>query len=55
MPATVTKPSDIDCETVRYVNPFWTPEANTAADQRPAGVTPWDIARQYADHRIEDQ
>ncbi len=54
VPSTVTKPSAINSETVRYVNPFWSAEANTAADQRAEGVTPRDIARKFKNHRIED-
>lgn len=40
-------------EACQRPNPYWSEAANLAAETRPPGVRPVDIARQYKNHRIE--
>jgi hypothetical protein len=34
-------------------NPYWTDEANKAAEENPDGLRPIDIAKRYRHHRIK--
>ncbi len=36
-------------------NPYWSDEANDAADNRPPGVRPVDVAKRYRKHRRTPQ
>lgn len=54
VPSTVTAPSKVNTHTIGLTNPFWSDEANRAAENRPEGVTLRDVARQYKNHRIAE-